>query len=249
MFKLRHSNAQSLYNIANDLKSPEGRVSLDANSNTLIVLDYPNKLQQIASVIDSLDVSEKNVEIKVVVTDISSQTLNNLGLSSGQVIIPSGQYSLLINNIKSDNKSKIRSEMTLKTLSNHPARLAVSKDEIFGHSVTLYSSRHNDVVVVDPLRKQLGSFLEVLPTANNDGTINVVIQPTVSNMKGSSPYERTILTQVILNSGDTVAIGGVDSGTTQTTTTQTSLFGIPLSKTSSNQQSKVMMFLTATIVE
>ncbi|MBN3040366.1 MAG: hypothetical protein JW867_04500 [Candidatus Omnitrophica bacterium] len=249
IFKLKHGNAQSIYEIANDMKSEQGRVSFDPNTGSLVVLDYPHNLNQIGQVINSLDIAAKNIEIKVKVCDVSGNFLSRLGLYSGQVIIPSGQFQAVLEALESDQNSEIRSEMTLRTLSNHPARLQVSKDEIFGHTVTHYSTRHNDYTVVTALQEPIGDFMEVLPTANNDGTITVAIHPTMSTFEQGSAYERTILTQVVVNSGDTVALGGLESSAAVTQRTESSFLGIPFSRTTTQKDKSVVMLLTATILD
>jgi len=249
IFSVQHRNAQLLYTVVKDLISEQGKVTLDAQTNSLIVLDYPENLVNIENVISSLDVQEKNVEIKVLVAETSGNFFNNIGLEGGQVIIPSGKFSAVLAGLRADNTSNIRSEMTVKTLSGYPASLAVSKDEIFGQTVTYYGSHKSDVVVVSDLRQPMGDFLEVLPTVNNDGTITVVVQPTISRMENAEPYQNTVLTQVIINNGDTIVLGGLDKQAIQSQSRKTTIFGVPISQRTNQQHRKTALFLTATIAD
>jgi type II secretory pathway component GspD/PulD (secretin) len=135
--------------------------------------------------------------------------------------------------------------MTVRTLSSQPAVLQVTTDEVIGaRSVML----ENGAIVTSPEREPIGDFLEVLPRVNNDNTIDVVLRPSVSTLERGAPSERTILTEAVINSGDTIVIGGVETEK-ETVQRSQSAFGIPLSKKSKNQERQVMMFLTAKIVE
>jgi type II secretory pathway component GspD/PulD (secretin) len=246
IFKLKHGNVESFYSIANTLKSSEGTVTFDTNTDSLIVVDYPANLANIAQVIESLDVPAKQVMIKVVVADVSDGFLQDVGIHRSQVIIPSGDFRAVLNLLSSRTDSNIRSQMSVRTLSGQPAQIAVTADEIIGYEVTSYR-RHD---VIEPVREPIGDILEVLPTVNNDGTITVVVRPSVSTLeRNSTPYERSALTQVIVDDGDTIVIGGVDSVKEETTTGSIPILGIPISQRKSSKSQKVMMFLTATTTD
>lgn len=244
IFQIKHADARSLYNIVIDLKSDQGKISFDLNNNNLIVFDYPENLKRIAEVIEALDEAEKQVTIEVLVAEVTNTFLNDVGITSSQVIIPEGKFNAILHLINTSNQVSIRSKMMVTTLSNRPATLQVSKDEIFGQEVIWYRDGR---YISTPIRKPVGNFLEVLPRVNPDQTITVTLRPSVSTFQqGDFPHiqERSILTQVVINNGDTIAIGGVDSRTTQEV--QRSFFGVP-SRRSWQETRKVMMFLTATI--
>lgn len=247
IFTIQHTNAQSISSVARSLKSEEGSVTYDPNTNKLIVVDYPQNIQRIESVIGSIDKVQKQVEVQVVVADVTDTLLRDIGLYSGQVIIPRGDFRAVLHLLDTDKSSNIRSQMTVKTLSNQPAQLMVSKDEIIGREITYYK---DGTRVTTPIRKPIGDFLEVIPSVNNDGTITVVLRPTVSTFEERRiPYERSIITQVIVNDGDTIAIGGMNSSQQRTENTSVSILGIPLRSETRNEDKKVVMFLTATIVD
>jgi type II secretory pathway component HofQ len=62
------------------------------------------------------------------------------------------------------------------------------------------------------------------------------------------PSERTILTQAVVKDGDTIAIGGADTQRQEVQKSST-LFGVPLAQKSAAKNRKVVMFLTARIVD
>ena len=247
MFTIQHSNAQSISNVAQSLKSAEGSVTYDPNTNNLIVVDYPQNLQRIAAVIGKIDQVAKQVEVQVIVADVTDTLVRDIGLYSGQVILPHGDFIAVLRLLDTDKSSNIRSQMTIKTLSNQPAQLMVSKDEIIGQEITHYK---DGTEVRTLIRKPIGDFLEVVPSVNGDGTITVIVRPTVSTLeRRRTPYERSVLTQGIVNSGDTIAIGGMDCHQQTTENRSVSILGLPLGSKTKTESKKVVMFLTATIVD
>ena len=44
IFTVHHRNAQLLYSVVKDIVSSDGRVSFDANTNKIIVVDHPENL-------------------------------------------------------------------------------------------------------------------------------------------------------------------------------------------------------------
>lgn len=63
IFKIKRADAQSLCAVITDVKSSEGKVTFDKNTNSIIVVDYPGTLDTIASIVRELDVAGEQVEI------------------------------------------------------------------------------------------------------------------------------------------------------------------------------------------
>jgi type II secretory pathway component GspD/PulD (secretin) len=247
IFKIAHGRAESLLEVVSSLMSKEGKASFDHNTNSLIVLDCPQNLERIAGVIKDLDVREKQVEIKVLVAETSAGVLQDIGLTAGRVIIPQGRFFAIVDLLKTSKDTNIRSEMTVRTLSDRAAQLQVTKDEIVGMEVAILGDH---AVITSPITEPIGNFLEVLPSVNNDNTITVIVRPSVSTIdEYADSSERTILTQVVVNNGDTIAIGGADVEKEEVQKDR-ALFGIPLfSKKTATEKKKVVMFLTAKIID
>lgn len=240
IFKIRHGNVETMYEIATKLKSAEGQVSFDKNSGNLIVHDCPENIGRIAAVIEGIDVREKQVEIKVLVVETTSEALENIGISAGRVIIPEGEFEAVAELLKTDKDTNVRSSMMVRTMSNRPAMLQVTKDEIVGSEVVVFS---DGAAITTPITEPIGNFLEVLPTVNNDGSVEVVLRPSVSSMeKPMTPSERTIITSAVVDDGDTIAIGGAEVDKSGTKT------GI-LSRKGATEKKKIEMFLTVKIVD
>jgi type II secretory pathway component GspD/PulD (secretin) len=241
ILKISHGSSQAILEVAESLKSSQGRVSFDGNTGSLIVFDCPGNIERIAKVVRELDVREKQVEIKVLVVEAQEKFLRDIGITSARVIIPKGEFSAIADLIDKNKEARTRTSMMVRTLSNNPAVLQVTTDEVIGTELVIFS---NGTEIVTPVTAPIGSLLEVLPTVNNDGTIMVVLRPSVSSMERSgNPSERSIITQVLINDGDTIAIGGADSERSSSSSS------CPMSKRSLEKKKKVEMFLTATTVD
>ncbi|MDP2924383.1 MAG: secretin N-terminal domain-containing protein [Candidatus Omnitrophota bacterium] len=246
IFRMKYGNAESIYRVVNDIKSSEGKVSFDANTNSLIVVDTSQSLERIADLVAQLDIAQKQVEIKVLVVDANDEFLRNIGIASGQVIIPKGKFNAILNLVNTDKKINSRSEISIKVLSNQSAQLAVSREEIFGYTITKLS---DTTEIVSVAREPVGDFLEVLPAVNGDGTVTVALRPSSSSLTESGDIEdKTILTQVVVNSGDTIAIGGANSGSETIRQEKTLGIGIPTLERHVTKNKRVVMFLTATVL-
>jgi len=248
IFEIQRGDAQSMYEIVKDLKSTEGRMSVDSNTNSLIVVDSPKNIARIGEVIERLDMKPKQVKIDVVITEVTDLFLEEAGIGSSQVVIPSGRYAVLLNLLKSKKESRIRTEMTVRTLSNKPAVIQATVDEIFGHIIAMHTDSATGFIF--PIYAQTGDYLEVLPRVNNDGTIMVTLRPSTGGFtEDGTLHEKTALTEVVVNNGDTLVIGGVNNDSVETKKEGPPLLGNPLSKTDSGQRQRVLMFLTATVDE
>jgi type II secretory pathway component HofQ len=194
MIKITVGNGRSICATAKAALSPDGKMSFDDKTNTLVVVDRPDYLPHIEELVRTLDIKIPQVEISVRVADVNARFLQAAGIHSGQIIFPRGSLSPVTALLNSRTGAFTRLETTLKTSSGVPVRLQVSRDAIFGIS--------------DTEKKTAGDFLEILPMANYDNTVTVKVRPSPSRAEaGAAVSEGEVLTQVTLHSGDTVAIG------------------------------------------
>jgi len=244
IFQLKHGNAEVLRSAVANLTSDEGKVTIAPDGNSLIVVDRASDLDRIGKVIEHLDVRQKQVEIKVLIVEVTDTFLGRIGLVSGQAVIPSDKFKEIQYLLQRGEHSSISSEMTVRTLSNKPATIQVAQERIFQQTTILPES---GTPVTSYIERSAGNFLEVLPKVNSDGTITVTIRPTLSSFeKMSDVYERSILTQVIVNNGDTIALGGLD--TEEERTRQANVPFTDISIPSERlEKKKIVMFLTPTI--
>lgn len=209
MFKIESADVGNVYSVIKDLVTSQGKVTMDKNTSNIIVFDYSDNLARIEKVVKQLDVSLKQVFIKVTVAQVTNQFLGQFGLQLSEIIIPKGEFNLVLQALSSSQSSRINSQMSIRTMSNHPASLNVSREEIFGHKVTQYKSGKK---VIEYEYKEIGDFLEVLPRVSANNLVTIVVRPSVSTFSKVNGVEnREIITQIVVNDGDTVMLGGVDS--------------------------------------
>ena len=246
IFTIQHGRASSLINVVEQMKSPGGKVTVHDASNNIILYDHPEVIERISIIIDQLDQRQQQVDITVLITETSGSFLGRIGLSSTQSVIPMEKFNKMRYLINNDVQTSIRSEMTIKTLSGQPAALQVAQEEIYPGSV----HRDDSYTLITPTRtRSAGSFIEVLPKVNNDGTILIEIAPKMSEfLDDRSSRERTILTKVIIDDGDTIALGGVNSMRQETTQNKIPLTGISVTS-NTNTPRNTIMFLTVNIVK
>jgi type II secretory pathway component GspD/PulD (secretin) len=247
VFDIQHGSARSMYAVFEHLKSPEGKVTLHDATNKLIVVDYPHKIKQMESVIKKLDVPKKQLEVTVIIAEVSGRFLGEIGISSGKIIIPEEKFKEVRYLLTSSEDSSIRSDMSIKILSGQPATLQVAQEEFFGGTI----QRSGDATVyTPPTTRSAGNFLVVLPRVNDDGTIAVKIRPEMSRFQEDhSIYEQSILTQVVVHNGDTIAIGGVTTSRQRIEGRTLSRADLPAIEEGSEEYSKLMMFLTVKVLD
>jgi type II secretory pathway component GspD/PulD (secretin) len=247
ILKIKYRPADELFAVVEHLQSKDGNVSVDPNTNSLIISDYPRNIEQMTRIVNELDVLPKQVEINVMVAEVTDRLLRDIGISTGQLIIPSGEFEAIAHLINTSEEETVRSQMTVRTMSHRSARVQVRVDEFFGHTVTHIGS---DKTIVTPETRSAGDMLEVLPRVMNDESIMVMLMPSRSAFRDDeSMYESSILTEVVVNNGDTIALGGVDAVRTQTGKTSDALLDYSLSTARTDEHKKVVMFLTVTIVK
>ena len=247
-FDIGFIDPEVVQSVVRGIQSEEGKVVYDPRTNTLIVIDTPQNLEYISKVIEELDRKVKMVKIDVTIVDASEKLVRDIGLGTGYLVLPEGSFGVVADMIESGKEASVRTKSTVSTLSNHPAQIQVTQDVAWGHEHVIYYPHGHEEVF--PLVEPVGSTLEVVPTVYSDNSIKLRIHPSLSTVDGSGalPVERSLSTEVIMNSGDTVALGGVESQG-QTTSGQTTLFGIPLSRKKESNKSKVVMFLTAEVLD
>ncbi|NOX88120.1 MAG: hypothetical protein GXO77_03775 [Calditrichaeota bacterium] len=162
--------------------------------------------------------------------------------------------------LASDNKSRLISNPRVITLNNQKAIIRIGTTvpipEISrGISGDLYSYKEKDVTM----------SLEVIPVVGDDNRISLKIHPVMQEIIGYvGPAEapqpiisiREVRTSVVINDGETVAIGGLVKETTSEQEERIWLLGrIPIlgylfkHKTIKKEKSDLLIFITSKILE
>jgi len=209
MIKIMNGNGTSICATAQAALSPDGRMSFDAKTATLVVVDRPDYLPHIEELVRTLDVRVPQVGLSVRIAEVNGRFLKKTGIRYGQIIFPRGSFDPVSGLLSTRTDSSVRSNTMLKTMSGVPTQLRVNREEIFGIVPVTDGSGHT---VTLSRKKDTGESLEVLPTANLDNTVTVTVRPSRSRVDGDGAVSETaVLAQVTLRSGDTCVIGSVDA--------------------------------------
>jgi len=193
MIRIAHGDGASICATAQAALSPDGRISYDARTSTLVVVDRPGYLPHIEELVASLDVKVPTVRMAVRLTEVTDDFLREAGIHSAQIIFPRGSFAAVLRLLNAGAGAFTRSEMSLSTASGSPAQLQVSREALYGVAAAEYQDASLPLVE----RRSVGDFLEVLPTANYDNTVTVKIMPRRSSVQeGETISESTVLTQV-----------------------------------------------------
>jgi general secretion pathway protein D len=194
----------------------------------------------------------------------SSSSLPGNGLSLGIFKEVGGQLTLgaIAHAIASDNASNILSMPNLITLDNEEATVIVGQNVplVSGQYTTSSSGSSNPFQTVD--RKDIGLKLRVRPQISEGGTIKMSIyqesssiDSTQTNSAGLITNLRSITTNVLVDDGQIIALGGLIQDSVSDTNEQVPGLGdLPLIgnlfkyKTRSRSKTNLMIFLRPIVI-
>ena len=188
------------------------------------------------------------------------------------------EFQMVLHALAETKNAKTLSSPRITTLNNQMATIKVVDEWIYPTRYEFQTLQEYDAagnisktvyknVPVDFVTKDIGILLHVTPNIGADGkTITLALVPEVSEgKKGEFSYEggvslpmfssRTLSTSVVINNGDTVALGGLVKESTSKTTTKIPLLGdIPIlgylfrKQNDSIVRKNLLIFVTATII-
>ena len=247
IFNIQHISPEDIYKAVDPLKSPEGKVTLISSTHQIVVYDHPESLKRISQVIAQLDLRKEQVEVHVIVEEVSREVLGKIGLTHGQAVIDPEKFTQIQYLLEKENESETRTELMVRTLSGEPANIAVAQKKIYGGP----PQRVQGIpVIVATTEREAGNFLEVLPRVNSDGTITVIVRPEVSEFTSDQTiHERAILTKVIVYNGYTIALGGIQSGRVEVSQKGITETGISVPTEMTEKTVQTVMFLTVFVID
>jgi len=182
------------------------------------------------------------------------------GLNIGTVRNVNGTnvLSSFANFLETNGEANILSTPTLLTLDNEEAKIVVGQNVPF--ITGSFSNTGVATAAVNPFqtieRRDVGLTLRVKPQISESGTVNLKIYQEVSSVasiderSGSTANKRSIESNVIVDDGSVVVLGGLLSDSSETKTSQVPGFGnIPglgwlfKSEGRSRKKSNLMVFL------
>ncbi|MBE2172218.1 type IV pilus secretin PilQ family protein [Acinetobacter oleivorans] len=309
-----NTGVDSLGNNVGSLLSPRGTITQDDRTNTLIINDTAQSIDQIRKMIDLLDVQVKQVMVEARIVRASTSFTKELGVKWGILsqgitnnnsLLVGGSDKTLWNLREPDEKGKYTIErpdnlnvdlgvtsagassiaFSLISMSDFMLDLELSALQADGYGEVISTPK---VMTADkqPAKVATGqqvpyqsttnsaagstattSFkdallsLNVTPSITPDGKIQMKLDISKDSVAGAAPNGELILnknqinTNVLVNNGETVILGGVFEQTTTNSQTKVPFFGdIPVlghlfrKDVKSDDKQELLIFVTPRIV-
>jgi type IV pilus assembly protein PilQ len=207
------------------------------------------------------------------VTDSVNNVINNLAslTNTGSqsrlatAVFSASDFNIIVSALKTQNNTKIVSNPTIVTLNNTEATLNIGEE--FPVPSYTYNSERGTFEVSGFTYKPIGVILKVTPQVNGRGVIKMVVEPEVSQRNGATSFggaggasipiiaTRKVKTQVSLQDGFTMGIGGLITSSQDHGGTKVPVLGdIPLlgrlfsSKNVNDVSTNLLIFITARTV-
>jgi type II secretory pathway component GspD/PulD (secretin) len=248
IIKLDHSRVIDIQQAIQSLGSPDGIITTDPRTNSLIIRDYPESLQLIEAVVDELDISVPQIRIEAKLLEVDTDRIHQLGLTwdlstgGSNPLVITGTTDLSTSNMISgtfgaSSTAGMTLNATITALENQGVANIVARPSIsvldnvtgrifMGEKVPL---RELDVAgnVTVQLR-DIGIELIVTPHVVEDDMIILELQPKRESFRVDPSAGIIVSTQdasttVKVRDGETAVIGGLKSETIQEADT-----GIPI---------------------
>lgn len=222
---LNHTKASDHIEFITHKLSSVGKVYANPALNALLITDIESKIEELQKLIIKLDVPVKHISVDLVIVEISSDFFAKIGLDplswlgsiSGYGSIYGGtrndywgissdlDIGDIISLMISKGKGKVLANPRLITQNNKPATFAS-----FDYIPYSYPSYR-----VYEATAKIGISVSVLPTVQEDGSINLSLTPVVSNLTGWSPKgvplvsDRSLSTEIKVKDGEMFVLGGL----------------------------------------
>ncbi|HEY7655423.1 MAG TPA: type II secretion system secretin GspD [Burkholderiales bacterium] len=188
----------------------------------------------------------------------------NIGIAKGQITLPGvgtiTNLQFLARALEQTSKANILSTPNLLTLDNEEARIIVGQNVPFitGQFTTAVSATVNPFQTIE--RRDVGLTLRVRPQISEGGAIKLVIYQEVSSIAlpteaGPITNMRAIETNVLVDDGSIVVLGGLVQDSVTTTVEKVPVLGdIPLLghlfrfETRKQEKTNLMVFLRPYVV-
>ena len=224
-----------------------GHIEVDDRSNSLIVTDIADRLDQVDAMVRNLDTRTPQVEIVARLVDVDVSSTRDLGIQWGvhnlDLFDAGVTEHVDINAADVSNPAALARLGTIKSFGSIDARLQALESQnkaniISNPRITTVNNREASVVVGKqiPLIVQdfagnavtqlttIGIKLSVTPHINTGNRITMDVHPEVSDLASQATVQGGIIinttmadTRVMVNDGETAVIGGLIRSNESTT--------------------------------
>lgn len=260
-------------------------IVVDENANALIFYTSGNQYRDLQELLQKIDVMPLQVMLDITVAEVSLKDEFKHGVewavARGEVNLTTqgafgatsiGGIGLVINGSEGPLQANMLSTNSLVKILSRPtlmARDGVSASISVGSQVSVVGQTTQDPINGDrqtttSTYRQTGISISVTPTVNDSGTVALQIQQNISNSvpgsvgAGGNPdiFERSISTEVVARSGQTVLLGGLISENGSNSEAGTpALSKIPVlgnlfkSKTKQSDRTELIMLVTPKVIK
>ncbi len=237
-----YANAEELKKSIGFTLSKRGSAEVDARTNSILITDIAERIDQVRNMVQNLDTETPQVEIVAKLVDVDVTEARLLGISwnienlhsdkeriSGSIshktpltgattemklgmIRSFGNIDATIQALENKNKATLLSNPSITTVNNRKARILVGKEI----PLIVLDQSGNPITEL----KKVGITLEVTPYINADGRVTMDLHPEVSDLSSQSTVQGGIVfttteadTRVMVSDGETAVIGGLISQT------------------------------------
>jgi general secretion pathway protein D len=219
----------------------------DEKSNKLLISASPRYLEAVEEIVTELDTAPPQVEIQVLIAEVTLDNENTWGadikvggvagigpdaykfgslaaggamasaLGTPNLSVSSIDFELMVRALEVQGKLEVLSRPSITVKNNEEARIQVGENVgLLGG--TTQSGSGNVTASIE--REDVGIILQVTPTINDDGFVQLDINPEISTLTSKTIQlsgdlqtpiiaRRVVDTTVSVMDGQTVAIGGL----------------------------------------
>ncbi|ATC93397.1 type II secretion system protein GspD [Pseudoalteromonas tunicata] len=265
--------------------SEDLKMVIDERSNSVIFFTTGEKYQQILPLVKRLDILPKQIMLEVIIAEVSLTNEfkqgvefafknGNYGTSTEKAFMGDGfgglsyllqgtQGKLIVNLLQTNSLVNILSRPSLVVRDGVNATINVGTDiPIVGETASDPINGDRQTTKIE--YRKTGVELAVTPTVNAQGIVLMEIKQKISNQVESgstvsgnpSVFERTINTEVVAESGQTIILGGLISENKSTKASRVPFFsGIPIlgnlfrADTESGDKTELVILVTPRVIE
>jgi len=279
----RNNNEASSKNHSTSFSSEELTVVVDEQSNALIINSTGQKYRALLPLLKRLDLLPKQIILEVMIAEVTlkdefkqgvefalSKGLNAASKGSSLSLSAVGGLTYSLSGLDGDFTANFFNNNELSNVLSRPSlvvRDGVTASIVVGTSIPVVGSVTNNATTGSTRSVQYrktGVDLSVTPTVNSQGVVIMEIIQQISNqveggtsVEGApSIFERSIQTEVVAESGQTVILGGlISENNTKSSSGVPGLKDIPLlgvlfsSKSDVKDKTELVVLVTPRIIE
>ncbi|TDP40239.1 general secretion pathway protein D [Idiomarina aquatica] len=261
------------------------KMIVDERTNSLVFFTTGEIYNKLLPLIRRLDTQPKQVMLEVIIAEVTLSDSFEKGVEftlrgNDQVVTTEGSFGLdgiggltyALTGVDGDLRFKLFQDSSLVNVLSRPSvvvRDGVTASISVGTDIPTVGQTTSDPIAGERQTTQIeyrktGIELSVTPTVNSKGVVIMTIDQSISNTTdggvsvGGSPsiFERSINTEVVADSGQTVILGGlISENKTKSDTKVPGLGNLPIignlfrADTDSTEKTELVVLVTPRIVE